>query len=93
MAKIQDINNAFLTEKTKNDLEIEKATKRNVGRISEDDTVEIHTNLMKVFNIKSNSDSKYFSIDRWKKYIAIVKEEKRARDLKKQNEENNKTKN
>jgi len=90
MAKIQDINNAFLTTKTKNDLEIEKATKRNVSRISEDDTNEIHTNLMKVFNIKSYSESKYFNIENWKKYIAIVKEEKRARDLKKQNKENNK---
>ena len=83
MASAKAINEAFLTNKTKNDLEVEKATKRNIDRIDDNDVSEIHTNLMKVFNIKTDSDSKYFSIENFKKFIYKCREDKRAREAKK----------
>ena len=49
MAKI-NLNDAFLTTKVKNDTEIERATTKNVSRISQSDIQEIHQNLMRVLN-------------------------------------------
>ena len=65
MAKI-NLNDAFLTTKVKNDKEIEIATNKNVSRISQSDIQEIHQNLMRVLNIKSESESKYFSFENFK---------------------------
>lgn len=83
MAKVQDINNAFLTTKSKNDVEVEKATKRNVNRIDDNDVVEIHNNLMKVLNIKSNNESKYFDINSFKDLIKEIRENKLLAEEKK----------
>lgn len=83
MAKVQDINNAFLTTKSKNDVEVEKATKRNVNRIDDNDVVEIHNNLMKVLNIKSNNESKYFDINSFKDLIKEIRENKLIAEEKK----------
>lgn len=83
MAKVQDINNAFLTTKSKNDIEVEKATKRNVNRIDDNDVVEIHNNLMKVLNIKSNNESKYFDINSFKDLIKEIRENKLIAEEKK----------
>ena len=55
MAKI-NLNDAFLTTKVKNDKEIEIATNKNVSRISQSDIQEIHQNLMRVLNIKSENE-------------------------------------
>ena len=87
MATAKQINEAFLTAKTKNDSEIEKATKRNIDRIDDSDVDEIHTNLMKVFNIKSDSDSKYFNIEKFKKLINKARAEKQERLRKKQQQQ------
>ena len=76
MATAKQINEAFLTAKTKNDSEIEKATKRNIDRIDDNDIDEIHTNLMKVFNVKSSNDSKYFKVEKFKKFIHIARAKK-----------------
>ena len=65
MAKI-NLNDAFLTTKVKNDTEIERATNKNVNRISNTDIQEIHQNLMRVLNIKSESESKYFAFENFK---------------------------
>ena len=59
MAKV-NTSDAFLTTKVKNDKEIETATTKNVSRISPSDIQEIHQNLMRILNIKSESESKYF---------------------------------
>lgn len=83
MAKVQDINNAFLTTKSKNDVEVEKATKRNVNRIDDNDVLEIHNNLMKVLNIKSNNESKYFDINSFKDLIKEIRENKLLAEEKK----------
>jgi len=83
MAKVQDINNAFLTTKSKNDVEVEKATKRNINRIDDNDVVEIHNNLMKVLNIKSNNESKYFDINSFKSLIKEIRENKLIAEEKK----------
>jgi hypothetical protein len=91
MAKVQDINNAFLTTKSKNDVEVEKATKRNINRIDDNDVFEIHNNLMKVLNIKSNNESKYFDINSFKDLIKeirenkLIAEEKKKQKLEEQN--------
>ena len=76
MATAKQINEAFLTAKTKNDSEIEKATKKNIDRIDDSDIDEIHTNLMKVFNIKSSNDSKYFNVEKFKRLIHIARADK-----------------
>jgi len=83
MATAKQINEAFLTAKTKNDSEVEKATKRNIDRIDDSDVDEIHTNLMKVFNIKSDRDSKYFNIEKFKKLINKSRAEKLEKTRKK----------
>ena len=62
MAKI-NLNDAFLTTKVKNDKEIESATNKNLSRISASDIQEIHQNLVRVLNIKSESESKYFFLN------------------------------
>ena len=72
MAKI-NLNDAFLTTKVKNDTEIERATTKNVSRISQSDIQEIHQNLMRVLNIKSESESKYFSFENFKKRKKMAK--------------------
>jgi len=92
MATAKQINEAFLTAKTKNDSEIEKATKRNIDRIDDSDIAEIHTNLMKVFNVKSDRDSKYFNIEKFKKLINKARQEREERlrkKLEKKEEEDN----
>ena len=76
MAKI-NLNDAFLTTKVKNDKEIETATNKNVSRISQSDIQEIHQNLIRVLNIKSENDSKYFLIDNFKNLVAKLKQEKK----------------
>jgi len=83
MATAKQINEAFLTAKTKNDSEIEKATKRNIDRIDDNDIDEIHTNLMKVFNVKSSNDSKYFKVEKFKRFIHIARADKLEKTKKK----------
>ena len=79
MAKI-NLNDAFLTTKVKNDTEIERATNKNVNRISNTDIQEIHQNLMRVLNIKSETESKYFLIDNFKNFVAKSKQEKKLNE-------------
>jgi hypothetical protein len=79
MAKI-NLNEAFLTTRSKNDFEIEKATVRNINRITSSDILEIHNNLLRVLNIQSENDSKYFSIDNFKNFIQKTKQEKRLNE-------------
>ena len=79
MAKI-NLNDAFLTTKVKNDTEIERATTKNINRISQTDIQEIHQNLMRVLNIKSESESKYFLIDNFKNFVAKSKQEKKLNE-------------
>jgi hypothetical protein len=79
MAKI-NLNDAFLTTKVKNDTEIEKATTRNITRITQTDINEIHQNLMRVLNIKSESESKYFSVENFKNLVLRLKQEKKLND-------------
>ena len=79
MAKI-NLNDAFLTTKVKNDTEIERATNKNVNRISNTDIQEIHQNLMRVLNIKSETESKYFLIENFKNLVGKLKQEKKIND-------------
>jgi len=79
MAKI-NLNDAFLTTKVKNDTEIERATNKNVSRISQSDIQEIHQNLMRVLNIKSESDSKYFSFENFKNLVVSIRQEKKVNE-------------
>ena len=79
MAKI-NLNDAFLTTKVKNDKEIEIATNKNVSRISQSDIQEIHQNLMRVLNIKSENDSKYFSFENFKSIVVSIRQEKKIND-------------
>ena len=87
MATAKQINEAFLTAKNKNNIEVEKATKKNIDRIDDSDVDEIHTNLMKVFNIKSSNDSKYFNVEKFKKLINKARAEKQERLRKKQEQQ------
>ena len=79
MAKI-NLNDAFLTTKVKNDTEIEIATNKNVSRISASDIQEIHQNLMRVLNIKSESESIYFLIENFKNLVSKLKQEKKVNE-------------
>ena len=79
MAKI-NLNDAFLTTKVKNDTEIEKATNKNVSRISQSDIQEIHQNLMRVLNIKSESESKYFTFENFKSLVLTIRQEKKLNE-------------
>ncbi len=79
MAKI-NLNDAFLTTKVKNDKEIEIATNKNVSRISQSDIQEIHQNLMRVLNIKSESESKYFTFESFKNLVLKLKQEKKINE-------------
>ena len=79
MAKI-NLNDAFLTTKVKNDTEIERATTKNVSRISQSDIQEIHQNLMRVLNIKSESESKYFTFENFKALVVSIRQEKKIND-------------
>ena len=79
MAKI-NLNDAFLTTKVKNDTEIERATNKNVNRISNTDIQEIHQNLMRVLNIKSETESKYFLIENFKNLVGKLKQEKKMNE-------------
>ena len=79
MAKI-NLNDAFLTTKVKNDTEIERATTKNINRISQTDIQEIHQNLMRVLNIKSESESKYFTFENFKALVVKLKQEKKVND-------------
>jgi len=78
MATNKAINEAFLTTAIKNDIEIEKATKRNISRITRTNREEIHSNLLKVFNIKSIDDSKYFLFEEFKNLIKSIRDKKEA---------------
>ena len=79
MAKI-NLNDAFLTTKVKNDKEIESATNKNLSRISASDIQEIHQNLIRVLNIKSESESKYFLLDNFKNLVGRLKQEKKVNE-------------
>ena len=79
MAKI-NLNDAFLTTKVKNDKEIESATNKNLSRISASDIQEIHQNLIRVLNIKSENESKYFLIDNFKNLVGKLKQEKKVNE-------------
>ena len=79
MAKI-NLNDAFLTTKVKNDTEIEKATTRNINRITNTDIQEIHQNLMRVLNIKDESESKYFTFESFKNLVLKLKQEKKINE-------------
>ena len=79
MAKI-NLNDAFLTTKVKNDTEIERATTRNINRITNTDIQEIHQNLMRVLNIKSESESKYFTFESFKNLVLKLKQEKKINE-------------
>ncbi len=79
MAKI-NTSDAFSTTKIKNDKEIESATNKNVSRISASDIPEIHQNLMRILNIKSESESKYFLIENFKNLVGKIKQEKKLNE-------------
>ena len=79
MAKI-NTSDAFLTTKIKNDKEIESATTKNISRVSASDIQEIHQNLMRILNIKSESESKYFLLDNFKNLVGKIKQEKKIND-------------
>ena len=79
MAKI-NTSDAFLTTKVKNDKEIESATNKNLSRISPSDIQEIHQNLMRILNIKSENESKYFLIENFKNLVGKIKQEKKVND-------------
>lgn len=76
MATAKEINEAFLTIKSKNNLSVEKATKRNLDKISTDDISEIHSNIMNVFAITKNEECKYFDVNKFQKLIEKLREEK-----------------
>ena len=79
MAKI-NTSDAFLTTKIKNDKEIESATSKNISRVSPSDIQEIHQNLMRILNIKSESECKYFLIDNFKNLVGKLKQEKKINE-------------
>ena len=79
MAKI-NTSDAFLTTKIKNDKEIETATNKNISRVSASDIQEIHQNLMRILNIKSESECKYFLIDNFKNLVGKLKQEKKINE-------------
>lgn len=83
MAKVQDINNAFLTVRSKNDIEIEKATRKNINRIEDSDVIEIHQNLLKVLNVKSKSESQYFDLIIFNGLISRIRKEIKEKEEKK----------
>jgi len=76
MAKAKQLNDAFLTAKSKTDIEIEKATYRNIARFEDSEIAEIHANLMKVFDIKSTKESKYFDIKSFRTLVSDSREKK-----------------
>ena len=79
MAKI-NTSVAFETTKIKNDKEIETATSKNISRVSASDIQEIHQNLMRILNIKSESESIYFLIDNFKNLVSKLKQEKKVNE-------------
>ncbi len=79
MAKI-NASDAFLTTKIKNDKEIEAATTKNISRVSASDIPEIHQNLMRILNIKSEIESKYFLLDNFKNLVGKIKQEKKINE-------------
>ena len=79
MAKI-NTSDAFLTTKIKNDKEIETATAKNISRVTASDIQEIHQNLMRVLNIKSESESKYFLFENFKSLVIKLKQEKKLNE-------------
>ena len=79
MAKI-NTSDAFLTTKIKNDKEIETATTKNISRVSASDIQEIHQNLMRILNIKSEIESKYFLLDNFKNLVVKLKQEKKVNE-------------
>ena len=83
MASTKQINDAFLTRSIKNDIEIEKATRRNLDRIDDKNKKEIHQNLMRVLSIKSEDDSKYYDFSKFKELIKKFEAEQEAKKLKK----------
>ena len=79
MAKV-NTSDAFLTTKIKNDKEIETATTKNISRVTASDIQEIHQNLMRILNIKSEDESKYFLIENFKNLVGKIKQEKKIND-------------
>ena len=79
MAKV-NTSDAFLTTKIKNDKEIETATAKNISRVTASDLQEIHQNLMRILNIKSEDESKYFLIENFKNLVSRLKQEKKVND-------------
>ena len=79
MAKV-NTSDAFLTTKIKNDKEIETATAKNISRVTPSDIQEIHQNLMRILNIKSEDESKYFSLDNFKNLVVKIKQEKKVNE-------------
>ena len=79
MAKI-NTSDAFLTTKIKNDKEIETATTKNISRVTASDIQEIHQNLMRILNIKSEDESKYFLIENFKNLVGKIKQEKKLNE-------------
>ena len=79
MAKV-NTSDAFLTTKIKNDKEIESATNKNLSRVSPSDIQEIHQNLMRILNIKSENESKYFLLENFKNLVGRLKQEKKVND-------------
>ena len=79
MAKI-NTSDAFLTTKIKNDKEIESATNKNLSRVSPSDIQEIHQNLMRILNIKSENESKYFLLENFKNLVGRLKQEKKINE-------------
>ena len=79
MAKI-NTSVAFETTKIKNDKEIETATNKNISRVSASDIQEIHQNLMRILNIKSEIESKYFLLENFKNLVGKLKQEKKINE-------------
>lgn len=82
MATKKQINEAFLSTRAKNDIEIETAAYNNVKRIKNKDIDEIHANLMKVLEIKNEEDSQYFNKENFHNLIKKMRALKEERERK-----------
>ena len=93
MAKL---DKACLSKCSKNDIDIEKAVYRNIARIKDKETGEIHQNILDTLEVKSIDDSTYFSYEnfemlvlecREKKEKAVAAAQKREEEKKRKEEE------
>jgi len=82
MATARSIDNAFKTQKVKNDLDIEKYAYKNIKLINDKDVKEIHDNLMNVLEAESEDDTMYYDLFKFKELIQEQREKKRKNEEK-----------